>query len=384
MDVARLAGVSRSVVSAVINGTQGIGVSRTKREAVLKAMRELNYHVDASARAMKTGRSYCVAVFGDTSNALFLQLLEGLQQASLRHGYHVLLVGQGSGSTSRDELISLYFQRRVDGIITLDPLGYADEAWASSIREHQIPFVSVEGYAGVEDIYSVMADYYGSVRAAMEFMESRGKAGVTYLQMEDGHCPENWAERARREAYADFCAERGWTYRVERVQRQEPAQIQAVLEYDRAAGVPTVYLSNWTDAALEIYRAAARLDLKIGHDIAVMSSDNTYRVSSRLVPPLTVMAVPYQEMGEKAVELLLEQIESRDGGKVECKDEDMQEGMHEDKDDDKNDGENVGGYGAEDGDKYGNKCGKDEYKEASAGRLRKHWLPARLLPGKSV
>ncbi|ANS76837.1 hypothetical protein AWM70_21495 [Paenibacillus yonginensis] len=343
MDVARRAGVSRSVVSAVINGTQGIGVSRVKREAVLKAMRELNYHVDAGARAMKTGRSSCVAVFGDTSNALFLQLLEGLQQASLRHGYHVLLVGQGSGSTSRDELISLYFQRRVDGIVTLDHLGYADEAWASSIREHQIPFVSVEGYAGVENIYSVIADYYGSVRTAMAFMESKGRAGVTYLQMEDGHGPENWAERARREAYAAFCAERGWAYRVEKVQRQEPAQIQAVLEHDRLAGTPMVYLTNWIDASLEVYRAAARLDLKIGRDIAVMSSDNTYRVSSRLVPALTVMAVPYKEMGEKAIELLLEQIEGQEQLKSQAGEQ-----------------------------------------ERTAASLRKHWLPARLLEGESV
>ncbi|WP_138495044.1 LacI family DNA-binding transcriptional regulator [Paenibacillus pinistramenti] len=369
MDVARLAGVSRSVVSAVINGTQGIGVSRAKREAVLKAMRELNYHVDAGARAMKTGRSYCVAAFGDTSNALFLQLLEGLQQACLRQGYHVLLVGRGDGMTGWEELISLYFQRRVDGIISLDYLGFEDPDWAAQVREHKVPYVSVEGYAGAEDIYSVMADYYGSVRTAMEYLEQSGVRGAAYLQMEDRRWPENWAETARRDAYEHFCAERGWTPRVEKVDKLEPEHVQAILEYDLANGQPAVYLSNWMDGALEMYRAAARLDLKVGREVKVMSADNTYRVSDQLVPRLSVMAVPYKEMGERAVDLILEQIEGGGAEAVAVAD---------------------AGTGAEA--EAGAEAGAEARAEAESGAgagetarpVRKHWLAAGLLPGSSV
>jgi LacI family transcriptional regulator len=316
LDVARLAGVSRSVVSAVINGTQGIGVSPVKRAAVLKAMRELNYHVDAGARAMKTGRSYCLAVFGDTSNALFLQLLEGVQLASVRSGYHVLLVGQSAGQAAREELISLYFQRRVDGILTLDLLGYEDEAWASRIREHQIPFVSVEGFAATEGIYSVLADYYGSVYAAMEHLYACGIAAPVYVQMNDGQCSENWAEQARREAYEHFCRDHAMDVRVERVQRSEPELLHELLKRDLIQDHPPAYLTNWVDGALELYRAAAQLGVLVGRDVKVMSADNTYRVGSRLVPKLSMMAVPYREMGEKAVELLLEQMTGSVAGEV--------------------------------------------------------------------
>ncbi|WP_223067083.1 LacI family DNA-binding transcriptional regulator [Paenibacillus caui] len=309
MDVARRAGVSRSVVSAVINGTQGIGVSLAKREAVLKAMRELNYHVDASARAMKTGRSHCVAAFGDTSNALFLQLLEGLQQACVRLGYHVLLVGQGSGRESREELIALYLQRRVDGIISLDHPGYEDKAWANQVEQHRIPYVSVEGYAGSDEICSVLADYYGSVKTALQYL-STGKPDIpSYLRIAASEAPVNWAEKARLQAYLEFCAGKGAEPVVEVVESQYAARIRDILKRDIAAGRPLLYLSNWMDGALEIYRAAAELDLKIGRDVRVMSADNTYRVSRQLVPRLSVMAVPYKEMGEKAVEVLLEQID---------------------------------------------------------------------------
>ena len=63
-DVAKHAGVSRSVVSAVINGTKGIRVGKEKREAVLKAIDELNYRVDVQARGLKLGHTNCIAVSG--------------------------------------------------------------------------------------------------------------------------------------------------------------------------------------------------------------------------------------------------------------------------------------------------------------------------------
>lgn len=83
--------MSRSVVSAVLNDTPGIGVGADTREAVLEAIRELNYHVDAGARSMKTGRSMTLAAYGDTRHPLFIRLLEGMQRECELGGYHILL-----------------------------------------------------------------------------------------------------------------------------------------------------------------------------------------------------------------------------------------------------------------------------------------------------
>ena len=308
LDVARLAGVSRSVVSAVINGTQGIGVSSVKREAVLRAMHELNYHVDAGARAMKTGRSNCIAAFGDMSNLLFLQLIEGIQQASARLGYHVLLVGQhGEGETAREELISLYLQRRVDGIISLDHLGYQNETWMEWVREHDIPYISVEGYAKTDVVCSVLADYYGSVQTALEYMTQEQSEPPVFFQLEDDSS-SNWAEEARLAAYYDFCEVNGIQPEVCTVHYNNKVIIRELLELRIQQGSSMVFLTNWMSAAIQFYRAAAELGLRIGRDLKVMSADNTFRVSHHLHPKLSVMAVPYQEMGAKALELLDQRI----------------------------------------------------------------------------
>jgi LacI family transcriptional regulator len=309
-DVAERAGVSRSVVSAVLNGTQGIGVSRVKREAVLEAMRELNYHVDAQARGMKIGRSSCIAVYGDTSNALFLQLLEGVQQACAEKGYHVLLITQGVHEGTREGLVDLYLQRRIDGIISLDNTSYCDENWAKQIREHGIPFVSVEGYAEFAGVASVLADYHGSIVTALHYLEEKKGSVPIYLQFYTDQFLDNWSERQRHNAYLEYCSAKGVESRIETFERDDEEAVFQFLEKRHKEGQSLMFLVNWVDGTISLYRAAARLGLTIGKDVHVMSGDNTYRVNRYLVPSLTVMEIPYKAMGVKAVNVLLKQMET--------------------------------------------------------------------------
>ncbi|MDF9839266.1 MULTISPECIES: hypothetical protein [unclassified Paenibacillus] len=61
----------------MLNDTPGIGVNAQTREAVLHAIAELNYHVDAQACSMT------LAAIGDTRHPLFMHLLVGMQQADI-------------------------------------------------------------------------------------------------------------------------------------------------------------------------------------------------------------------------------------------------------------------------------------------------------------
>jgi LacI family transcriptional regulator len=307
-DVAERAGVSRSVVSAVLNGTQGIGVSQEKRKAVVEAMRELNYHVDAQARGMKIGRSSCIAAYGDTSNALFLQLLEGVQQACAEKGYHVLLIAQGINEETREGLVDLYLQRRIDGIISLDDTSYCDENWAKQISSHGIPFVSVEGYAEFTGIASVLADYHGSIMTALHYLEEKKGCVPIYLRFYTDKFLDNWSERQRHIAYLEYCSSKEVEPQIETFERDNENGVFEFLQNRYKDGLPLLFLVNWVDGTISLYRAALRLGLTIGKDVLVMSADNTYRVNRYLVPTLTVMEIPYKAMGVKAVNILLDQM----------------------------------------------------------------------------
>lgn len=307
-DVAERAGVSRSVVSAVLNGTKGIRVSEEKRQAVLRAISELNYHVDVQARAMKTGRSMCIAALGNMNEPMFLQVLEGMQLACQRHSYHILLVGH-TGEEARRELLPLYLGKKIDGIVTMDHVSYGDPEWAEQVRKLGIPYVSVEGYAESPSVSSVQADYARSIDDALDYMTRGSRPAPLYVQTLADPTGDNWAERARRDSYVAWCRARGEEPRIETFFGDTVGSFRGLIEQTYVPGKAASFLLNWSDSAPQFYRAAWELRLRIGEAIRVMAADHTHRSSAHMVPSLTCMEIPYARMGEAAVERVLEQVE---------------------------------------------------------------------------
>lgn len=312
-DVAKRAGVSRSVVSAVLNGTAGIRVGEQTRQAVLQAIEELGYRVDAQARGMRLGRSECIAAYGRLDNPFFLEMMKGFQARCAGSGYHVLLYGARPESDSREELIELFLQRRIDGIVTKDTTGFADLAWAERVRRHRIPFVSVEGYPETDAVASVLMDYRASVREALDYATRQTGLVPVYLEVYAGDAYRpNWGDRERLQSYLEWMAERSrepevWTCH-ERELGPEPSTLA-----ERLAGYrgPLCLLANWSRGARAALRAAQALDRQVGRDLYLLACDNTEQVNQHLIPSLSAVEVPYEEMGSLAAERLIEYIEGR-------------------------------------------------------------------------
>lgn len=313
-DVAKRAGVSRSVVSAVLNNTPGIGVGAETREAVLEAIRELNYHVDAGARSMKTGRSMTLAAFGDTRHPLFTRLLEGMQRECELSGYHILLCSprHKGNANGRTELLELYHRRKIDGIVTLDHTSYGDLEWAGKLEAAGIPYVSVEGYAEVPGVYSVLADYSGSVETALNYLLREGSAqqyGPAYAEIYHGDSADNWAERNRRDAYTGWCKAHGLQPVIIQLDEQQGDWAGCLLQLAADNSRPYApLLVNWSSAIPDLYRAAHKLGLRIGEDVRIMAADNTIQGHRLSLPSLSCVEIPYVSMGEEAVRCLLKQM----------------------------------------------------------------------------
>jgi LacI family transcriptional regulator len=309
-DVAKRAGVSRSLVSAFLNGTPGITVSGENRAAIMNAITELNYTVNVQAQSIKTGRSQCIAVYGKVYNALLLQLVEGIQKASGPAGYHVLMYGEGRNLSGREGLIALYRQGRIDGIITLDFPDPLDAAWEQAVIASGVPYVSVEGIPGGGGIRTVQTDYTLSIGQALDYMWKRTGLPPVYLSMMPKDREPTEGDRRRHEAYDGWMKERKLQPETVYVP-DEPWAVrkdwwkQWLTDKKR----PLAVLSNWSRGALCLYRAAYEQGLRIGPDLFVMSADDTERVSRHMFPPLPCVEVPYGEMGREAFVLLQQAME---------------------------------------------------------------------------
>ncbi|KAF0111974.1 MAG: Transcriptional regulator LacI family [Chloroflexi bacterium] len=165
VDVALLAGVSRTTVSLVLNHIPKVNISEATRKRVFEAARQLNYHPDASGRKLASGKSKTIGlvrlqsseqVFND---AFLLQVLVGIEQVASQRGFHVLLKHINHSNTN--EYSQLVTENFVDGIILSGPLQNDPEL----MRLHQegvpimllgqmantdIPFVDVKAESGSE------------------------------------------------------------------------------------------------------------------------------------------------------------------------------------------------------------------------------------------
>ncbi|MNN16205.1 hypothetical protein D3C81_1293370 [compost metagenome] len=179
-----------------------------------------------------------------------------------------------------------------------------------------MPYVSVEGYDGTEGIYSILADYRGSVEMALDYMLPGDPAGTTapvYAEVFHSSAGNRaiWAEKNRRDAYTDWCNLHGMEPSISRHEEREGrVEWQEWLSQLREAGgeLPPV-LVNWSSAVPDLYRAAHRLNLQIGKDLRIMAADNTIQGHRLSLPSLSCVEIPYVSMGEEAVRCVLKQIE---------------------------------------------------------------------------
>ena len=153
-DVSRLANVSISTVSRVINNTAQ--VAPEKREAVLNAMKELNFRPNSFAQALVSKRSNCIGVLvGDLCGGpFFAQMMLGIEQVVDRvNKFSIVITGNHDEHRERHAIDTL-LQRQCDALILhamalpdeeLAELVKRDTLWCSSIGWSKVPKTDPSG-----------------------------------------------------------------------------------------------------------------------------------------------------------------------------------------------------------------------------------------------
>ncbi len=119
--VAERAGVSKSLVSLVLRGSEQ--VRPEKREAVLRAMAELGYRPNAAARSLSEQRTRTVGVLlNDLRNPWFVDLLDGLNSLLHDNGLHMILADGRLNRRIGQDLTRPFLDLQVDGLIAVGTL----------------------------------------------------------------------------------------------------------------------------------------------------------------------------------------------------------------------------------------------------------------------
>ena len=306
-DVALAAGVSAMTVVRVLREPHKVAAAtRARVEAVLA---DTGYTPDLLARGLAVNRSSLIgAIIPVLTNSLIAEIMQGLAEAVLPAGYHLLLGASGFSSEEEEVLVRAFLSRRVDALY-LQGVTHS-EASVRMLRNAGIPVV--EGGNLTDDPIDMVVGF-GNVEAARSvtrYLLDRGYAPLGYI----GAFPlDNDRARDRRRGYE-------LALRAARRTSDPSLCVETSLDIDAGAAAMAALLARRPDVRAVFCSADAlavgalyecqRRGLAVPADVAIAGFYDM-PIAGQVVPALTTLRVPRHAIGQRAGEMILARLEGR-------------------------------------------------------------------------
>jgi len=303
-DVARVAGVSQTTVSFVVNDAPNTNIPQETRDRVWAAIEELGWQPNAVARGLRMRRSHTIGLISDeiATSSHAGKIIQGAQDAAWGHTKMLLVINTGSHDDIEHAALKMMLERQVEGLI------YATMYHRKVVPPAalaQVPTVLLDCYAADRSLPSVVPDEIQGGRMATELLLRKGHRRIGLLN-EVGPLP---AMFGRLEGYKQALAAYGVPFDPSLIRTGTviaPEGYRCALELLRLPERPTALFCYNDSMAMGAYDAAKLLGLTIPNDIAIVGFDNLEVIAAQLRPPLTTMELPHYAMGQWAVQYLLD------------------------------------------------------------------------------
>ncbi|CAA9318904.1 MAG: hypothetical protein AVDCRST_MAG68-2829 [uncultured Gemmatimonadetes bacterium] len=311
-DVARLAGVSKATVSAVLNdmGT----VKRSTRERVLSVIESLNYRKSGPDRRNPGQQMRSLAlVIKEIDNPFYGEVITGARGAADEAGYTLVVMSSEGGHEAERRAVELLQRKEVDGLILTPVLDVdADLSHLFELKRRNFPFVLLEEVRGVPGSL-IDVDNEEASRRAVEFLIEQGHTRIVHFAGPEysSHSQEriDGVRRACSGSHVIFSDDD-----VVRAGAHLEDGYRAGLAYfgDRPPAERPTAVTCYNDlVAIGLCRALAELGIRVPDDVSVIGFDDI-ALLDYLPVRLTTVRMPKGDMGRLAAQLLIRHIESRE------------------------------------------------------------------------
>lgn len=324
-DVAREAGVSFKTVSRVIN--RNPSVNPEMRLAVERAMQKLSYRPHLAARALRSQRSYSLALmtgWADEPPGLFgpgnddephfsefqSELAIGCGVTCRKKGYHLIyeFLAYRDRSRAKENMEGLLDNLRPDGLLVIPPL--CDIAWLLDLFERRrIRYARLLPGTDLERGLSFVIDDFGAAQALTQLLLNAGHRRLAMIAGPADHVAATERRKGFEAAAADIPDARLQVVQGNFMMGSGRNRARELLSSPQR---PTAIFAANDSMAAGVFAAAAELGLSVPQDLSIVGFDDT--MIARLTnPPLTTVRQPVFDMACRATERL---IEAADGGKM--------------------------------------------------------------------
>ena len=316
-DVARLAGVSIKTVSRVVNREQN--VRESTRDRVQRAISELNYRPNLSARNLASLRSHLIVLVYDDPSAYeipsggyVIRMQQGVLRACGAADYELLIHPCNyRNRNATDKLYALIDQVRPDGIVLAAPLSNMPRI-VKAIADKGTPMVRLSPGKENGGRFTVVTNDREVCAEMTRYLVSLGHKRIAYVT---GH-PRHKAIRNRFLGYKDGLEQSGLPFAEELVVAGDNSFTSGEAGGDSLlsqSNPPTAIFTANDDMAAGVIRAADKRNIDIPGQLSVAGFDDI-ALARQIYPSLTTIRQPLSQMAEVAAEALIS--DPGDGSKL--------------------------------------------------------------------
>jgi len=307
-DVAKHVGVSKTTASFVLNGKgKQSRISDEVIKKILKAAIDLNYKPNRLARSLRTGNTNVLGVIViDVANHFHSRLSRAIENCAARHGYRVMICSSDEKDTLLAEWVDELVDNRVEGLI-ITPTVHALPKLLE-LQKSIYPFVLVDrNFPNIETDFVGIDNAKASFDATMRMInEGYREIGVVAFE------PHLDVIKQRIEGYKTALLQSDLEINEEYIRTISYHDIHEQVKYHVTHLVKTgIRALLFTSNRIGVTGLQCLSDLKvrIPQDVAVFSYDDNefYPLMS---PTISAISQPIEEMGEKAVDLLISRLKN--------------------------------------------------------------------------
>lgn len=325
-EIAKIAGVSRSTVSRVINNYSNVPEETKKK--VLDIIAKYNYQPNTSARVLAGKQNDTIGLFivsiADTDNPnrlynnnYFTQFVDAAVECANSRGYYVL-VNIIYCESDYNRVSEIFLQKRIDGGIVIGTEKEADaliniskKGYPVALIDYDVKEITDRNLQNDNLIVVGSKDYEGAV-AAIEYLIELGHKDIGLLA---GRL-STYSGRQRYEAYFDTMKKHGLEINTEFVLHGDFIKSKTKDELKKLMGkgkLPSAIFSSNDDMAITAMDLFKENNIRVPEDISIIGFDNI-PLSSLIRPALSTVSTPVYDMVDKTVAELISHIKRNKRG----------------------------------------------------------------------
>jgi len=303
-DIARVAGVSQSTVSRVLNdAVTSVPIAADTRARVLAAAEDLGYRPNPLARGLRGAPTMLIgAVVRDFSDPFFAGAIEALAVEAMGHGYNIVL-GHAQGRLDEGIALTMVLEtRHTDAIVLLGDM-QDQPRLLDDLRRSTVPVVAMWQGSSPLEFPTAEPDDRAGIRAGPDHVVDLGHRRIAFVS---AHLQGDF--RQREDAYVEFMTERfggvpdGYLQRVENTLAGGESALRALFELPEP---PSAVATSTDLVAIGVLHAAHMIGASVPDRLSVVGFDDIF-IAAHTVPALTTVRMPIAEMVREAVGTAIE------------------------------------------------------------------------------